>query len=79
MIGRQNIQNRHKTYKLIKSKMSKDNDDDECNGFTVKELKEQREIIQRAYLQKEISRKQYLNQLESIENEILVSSSWKQK
>ena len=59
--------------------MSKDNDDDECNGFTVKELKEQREIIQRAYLQKEISRKQYLNQLESIENEILVSSSWKQK
>ena len=50
-----------------------DQDDDNFNGFTVKELREQREIVHRAYCQKEISRDQYLDQLESIENEILVS------
>ncbi len=50
------------------------NQDEMYSGFTVRELKEQREIIQRAYYQKEISSDQYLDQLETIENEILVRS-----
>ena len=48
--------------------------DEEHNGFTVEELKEQRDVVHRAYYQKEISRDQYLDQLQAIENEVLVSS-----
>ena len=62
--------------KPIHAKLSStmSDNDKEYNGFTVKELKEQRDVVHRAYYQKEISRDQYLDQLQVIENEILVSS-----